>query len=558
MTTNRACTGILVLTTLLAPTSAFLRAADAASPPAARPAPPPASAAPASPLPAGVMFRINGQDIPRERFIAELDDTLGESYRETFIGHVLIDENASRLGVAATEAEIDAHVQAGVEQVLNGSFGGDSDRMTGALADRGMTLEGWKRRLRIDARYDVLTEKLVRKDRKVADETLSRLFEDRYGPGGTQIKVRHILKNVLVAASQEYTLQQYELEKNKVEDEARTRAAEALRKLRSGTAFETVMAEYSDDPRKASGGVLTSWKGRFGADFDAAAAKLAKNGVSEVVKCSDGYRIVQCTDVSAADELHALHILVAFGPRAKLKKEDEAKQAADDLLAKIKAGGDFGELARAHSDDPGSAQRGGDLGWFGHRAMVKPFEDAAFALPPGQVSGIVKTSFGFHIIKVLEKRTTEDKTLRQIQISTQFAAVKDRKLRPGLEARARTELESIRKDIADRKTTFADAAKTRSDDTATKPDGGLLKSYREGMYGGELDAAVKTMKASDPPRIVKDAGGSLHLVAVEEIVKTEFGKVRGSLEADEMQRAPTPQEKAEYLGKLRDAATIVP
>src|SRR5262249_60985313 len=135
-----------------------------------------------------------------------------------------------------------------------------------------------------------------------------------------------------------------------------------------------------------------------------------------------------------------------------------------DLLAKIRAGADFGELAKANSDDPGSAQGGGDLGWFGRRAMVKPFEDAAFALSPGQVSDVVKTSFGFHIIKVLEKRQTEDKVLRQIQISTQFAAVKDRKLRPGLEARARNELESIQADIAAKKTTFADAAKTRSDD----------------------------------------------------------------------------------------------
>src|SRR5262249_10136759 len=149
------------------------------------------------------------------------------------------------------------------------------------------------------------------------------------------------------------------------------------------------------------------------------------------------------------------------------------------------------------------------------------------------------------------------KVLRQIQISTQFAAVKDRKLRPGLEARARNELESIQADIAAKKTTFADAAKTRSDDASTKADGGLIKSYREGMCGGELDQALKTMKPSDPPRIVKDAAGSLHLVMVDEVTRTDFEKVRASLEADEMQRPPTPQEKNEYLGKLRDEASVV-
>jgi peptidyl-prolyl cis-trans isomerase SurA len=545
-------TALLFPAALVSYLGANVLAADAAAP--ARASTTPAAAAP---LPPGVVLRINGKDIPRDRFIAELDAALGESYRETFIGHVLVDEQASKLGVSASDAEIDTHVQASIDQVLGGSFGGDKDRMNAALEERGMTLEGWKKRLRLDARSDVLLEKLVRKDRKVSDDTLERLFEDRYGPGGNQIKIRHILKNVLVAASQEYTLQQYDLEKSRIEEDAKSRAGAALGKLRSGTAFEVVMAEYSDDPRKASGGILTSWKGRFGADFDAAAAKLGKNGLSDVVKCPDGYRIVQCTEVTQADELHALHILVAFGPRAKIKNEEDAKSAADDLLAKIKTGADFGELAKASSDDPGSAQRGGDLGWFGRRAMVKPFEDAAYALSPGQVSDVVRTSFGFHIIKLLEKRQVEDKTLRQIQVSTQFAAVKDRKLRPGLEAKARAELESIQADIAAKKTTFADAARSRSDDTSTKADGGLMKSYREGMYGGELDQAVKTMKPSDAPRIVKDAAGSLHLVVVDEIAKTDFGKVRGALEAEEMQRAPTPQEKTEYLSRLREEATIV-
>jgi len=272
MTRKALLLGILILT------AASLRAHGAET----AAAPKPAAAPAAAPLPPGVMFRVNGKDIPREKFIAELDAALGESYRETFIGHVLVEDQASKSGITASEAEIDARVRANMDQVLGGTFGGDQDRMKEALEERGMTLDGWKKRLRLDARSDVLLEKLVRKDRQVSDDTLKRAFEERYGPGGTQVKVRHILKNVLVAASQEYTLQQYDLEKGKIEDDARKRADEALAKLRSGTAFETVMAEYSDDPRKGSGGALTSWKGRFGADFDAAAAKLVKNGVKLV------------------------------------------------------------------------------------------------------------------------------------------------------------------------------------------------------------------------------------------------------------------------------------
>jgi len=165
------------------------------------------ASAPASALPPGVACRINGKDIPKDRFIAELDAALGESYRETFVGHVLVEDRAAQAGITASDSEIETRVKSSVDQVLGGSFGGDESRMKDALAERGMTLEGWKKRLRIESRSDVLVDKLVRKDREVSDDTLKRLYEEKYGPGGVQIKVRHVLKNVLVAASQEYTLQ---------------------------------------------------------------------------------------------------------------------------------------------------------------------------------------------------------------------------------------------------------------------------------------------------------------------------------------------------------------
>ncbi len=90
------------------------------------------------------------------------------------------------------------------------------------------------------------------------------------------------------------------------------------------------------------------------------------------------------------NKVHAAHILV--------KSEGEAKE----LLNKIKGGENFGEMAKKHSQCP-SGKSGGDLGWFGKNMMVREFEIAAFEGEKGQVVGPVKTQFGWHLIRVLDK-----------------------------------------------------------------------------------------------------------------------------------------------------------
>ncbi len=101
------------------------------------------------------------------------------------------------------------------------------------------------------------------------------------------------------------------------------------------------------------------------------------------------------------EKVQASHILVSWkgcNRTAQTRTQDEAKKRVAEILAKLKKGEDFGKLAGEYGED-GTKTRGGDLGLFARQDMVKPFADAAFALPVGGVSGIVTTDFGYHVIK---------------------------------------------------------------------------------------------------------------------------------------------------------------
>ena len=103
------------------------------------------------------------------------------------------------------------------------------------------------------------------------------------------------------------------------------------------------------------------------------------------------------------EQVRASHILVAVKPDADEATKKAARKKLEKIRKQIQAGGDFAELAKKSSDCPSSSQ-GGDLGYFGRGQMVKPFETKAFSMMPGDVSDIVETQFGYHIIKLTDKK----------------------------------------------------------------------------------------------------------------------------------------------------------
>ena len=115
------------------------------------------------------------------------------------------------------------------------------------------------------------------------------------------------------------------------------------------------------------------------------------------------------------DRVKTRHILVKSDERSSKEDDAKAKAKAQDLLNQIKAGGDFAELAKKNSDDPGSGSKGGELDFYPRGQLDKAYEAAAYALKPKETSGLVKSAFGYHIIQTIEKELTRTKPIEEVK-----------------------------------------------------------------------------------------------------------------------------------------------
>ncbi len=188
-----------------------------------------------------------------------------------------------------------------------------------------------------------------------------------------------------------------------------------LRRIRAGEPFDQAIQSSNGQYRFTGGDLGWRSKDDLPSVLSDAAPPLAKGETSDPIRSESGFHLIYMVDKRGAEQVvsqtHVRHILVK---PSEIMTEQQALQLVTDLKARVNAGADFAELAREYSEDIGSAQEGGDLGWTSPGQMVPEFEKAMAQTEVGSISDPVQSQFGWHIIEVLERRR-QDITEEAIQ-----------------------------------------------------------------------------------------------------------------------------------------------
>ena len=238
----------------------------------------------------------------------------------------------------------------------------------------------------------------------------------------------------------------------------------------------------------------------------------------------DQYRMAEQAKVS--------HILIKTplpGPDGKVDEKGvaEAQRRAEDLLKQLKAGAKFEDLARKYSEDPGSAKEGGSLGWIGKGRTVPEFEKAAFSLPKGQISDLVKSSYGFHIIRVDDRQDAHMKTLEEVKDQIE-PILKQQKAQQIAQKQAEDLLQQA-------KTQGLDAAASAKGMTVITSEFFGRKDMLPGLGPAPqfMDAVFTTAEKS-PPEMAATSGGFalFDLLAVKPQSTPTFEEIRTRVEQE--------------------------
>ena len=322
-------------------------------------------------------------------------------------------QRAAESGLRVDELELDRAVQRVAQ----------NNKMTLAELRRtlerdGVPFEGFRNDLRQQIVLTRLREREVDDRVQVSEAEIDQYLEENR-PDAAQA-VEYDLAHVLVRVPEQASPEQVE--------QARARAARVRVEAAAGGDFARLAASYSDAGDALQGGAM-GWRapGRLPDLFAEALREMQPGEVSPPLRSPAGFHVLKLVgrrgagEAASVTQTRARHILLKT---SEVVSEEEARRRLEGLRERIAAGADFAELARLNSED-GTAALGGDLGWVYPGDTVPEFERAMAALKPGEMSGVVRTPFGFHLIRVEERRAADVSLERRRQQARQ--ALRERK-----------------------------------------------------------------------------------------------------------------------------------
>lgn len=267
-----------------------------------------------------------------------------------------------------------------------------------ALEASGMNYGEYRARVKDEMVIARLQQREVRRKITVTDQEIEDFLanQDLQGRANEEYRIQHILLVVPEAAAPE-KIQAVKL-----------KAQQLLENLNSGEDFAQLAITQSDGQQALNGGDL-GWRklAEIPSLFSGLVKNMEQGNISELIRSPSGFHIIKLAEKRSSEAQHivnqtlARHILIQT---SELVSNDEALGKIQQLKQRIDAGEDFAQIATANSDDKASAADGGNLGWVNPGSMVREFEEAMNRLQPGEISVPVNTQFGWHIIRVEDRR----------------------------------------------------------------------------------------------------------------------------------------------------------
>jgi len=323
-------------------------------------------------------------------------DAMEKQILERMIIDTLQSQFAKETGVHVDDTQLDKALQNIAQENKFASLAEFRER----LAKDGVEFKKFREEIRNEIISTRLREREVDSKLVISDGEIDNYLATQAKlPGkGEEYQLTHILVLVPEQASAE-----------KIQA-SRVRAGQALARLQEGADFAQVAAEFSDAKDAMQGGNLGMRPAdRIPALFLEALQKMHTGEISPILRSPNGFHILKLIDKRSKDsavvisQTHARHILIKT---SELVPENEAKNRLLEIKQRIDTGADFADQAKHYSED-GSAAQGGDLGWLSPGDTVPEFEKAMDALKVGQLSGVVQSGFGWHLIQVIERRTAD-------------------------------------------------------------------------------------------------------------------------------------------------------